>query len=120
MGRKSKNQIFGAVSAYDMIQKEAEEKDVHEIYAKKRLEDDEKYTTIVSIIYNEMKKRNIEMIDDTSTDEFNEKIDGVIDLILQTDIMKRFAKDNRLDIRNAVKRRINNSKNKSEGEGPEI
>ncbi len=77
---------------------------------------DARYTTIVSVILREIQKRDINYDDS----EFDIKIDQIIEMLQQNPFFKRFREDSVIDIRNAVKRRVNLNKTKSEEEGPEL
>ncbi len=77
---------------------------------------DARYTTIVSVILREIQKRDINYDDS----EFDIKIDQIIEMLQQNPFFKRFNEDSVIDIRNAVKRRLNLNKTKSEEEGPEL
>lgn len=118
MGRLSQEQKLNKIAIYDITVKQRQRIKKQE---EKRKELDQRYTSIVSVIYNEIAKREID-IKKCNTKEFNSKIDELIETILSTSVYKKFREDNIVDIRNAVKRRINNELNiqsKLE-EGPEL
>lgn len=119
MGRLSYNQKNNKEITYDILAKGENSKGLKQKNRERIKELDKRYTTIVSIIYNEIKKRNINY-DETNSQEFNSKVDEIIETVLDANIFKRFKDDNPIDIRNALKRRLNASKGKFEEEGPEL
>lgn len=115
MSRLTSSQEANKNTAYDIISKRTET-NLKIKNAEERVKLlDEKYTTIVSVILNEIHKRNIYKDDP----EFNEKIDQIIETLQHNSFFKVIKDDNPRDIRNVVKRRLNIHKNK-EGEGPEL
>ena len=72
---------------------------------------DKKYNTIILLILNEINKRNISLEDN----EFNEKIDDIIRVLVSHKSLKRFAFDSIEEIRYAVIRRMKQEKSKEEG-----
>ena len=109
MGRLSYTQKENMGIAYDSIAKKAQEAKSQKMVDEKIKALDKRYMSIVSIIYNELNKRN-GCSDKLDTSEFDSRVDEIIQTILKNELFKRFRNDNPIDIRNAVKRRINSCK----------